>query len=227
LNCPKCQTPISADWAVCPKCGIQLNQLPMGIAVTEVKRPSRWQYFAGIAIIIITTVIAMALVVSSVMSLLKPDIHVAVPCGNQSVTLNRAGSYILFCEEQGVSNSSCDSISDMDINLYDSASNPVELSYPSSDIHYTINDKSYSSLFQFQIDAPGTYTIDAHYSAGKSGPNAVIAVGSFNFTGAFIAAFFIGTIGFIIGLTIIIRAAVKRRSIGRRAGVTPIDRFWC
>jgi hypothetical protein len=199
----------------------------MGVAVTEVNRPSRWQYFAGIAIIIITSAIAIVIAVSGVMSLLRPNIHVAVPCENQSVTLNKTGSYLLFCEEQGAGNSSCDAISDMDINLYDSASHSVELSYPSSDIHYTINDKSYSSLFEFKIDSPGTYTLDAHYAAGKSGPNAVIAISSFNFTGAFIAAFFIGTIGFIIGLIIIIRASVKRRSVGRRAGATPVDKFWC
>jgi hypothetical protein len=152
--------------------------------------------------------------------------HVTIP-GTQQLALNNSGYYILFCEEQSSSNNSCDSISDMDIKLYDSASNPVELSYPSSDINYTINKKSFSAIFDFWIDKPGNYTLVANYSAGKSGPDATLAIGNFNFFGAFLASFAIGTLGFIIGLIIIIRTAVKRRSVGRRAGVTPVDRFWC
>ena len=228
MNCPKCQTPVSADWIACPKCGTQLNQPPIGvgIAIAEVKRPSRWQYFTGIAIIVITSAIAIGLLVSNALNLVTPDMHVTVP-GTHQLALNNSGYYLLFCEEQTSSNSSCDSISDMDIKLYDSASNPVELSYPSSDINYTIKAKSFSAIFDFWIDKPGNYTLVANYSAGKSGPNAVIAIGNFNFFGAFLASFAIGTLGFIIGLIIIIRTAVKRRSVGRRAGVTPVDRFWC
>jgi hypothetical protein len=103
----------------------------------------------------------------------------------------------------------------------------VELSYPSSDIDYTIDGKSYSSIFDFLIDEPGTYTLVAEYDEGKSGPDAVIAISCFDFFGAFTAAFAVGTIGFIVGIVIVIRTAMKRRSIGRRAGVTPVDRFWC
>jgi hypothetical protein len=200
--------------------------MPMGIAVTEVNRPSRMQYFAGIAIIVITSAIAIGLLVSNVLSLLTPDMSIAVP-GTRQLALNDSGYYLLFCEEQGSSSGSCDAIADMDIKLYDSASNLVELSYPSSDISYTINDKSYSAVFDFWIDDPGTYTLVAEYAEGESGPNAVIAIRSFDFFGAFIASFAIGTLGFIVGIIIIIRTAMKRRSIGRRAGVTPVDRFWC
>jgi hypothetical protein len=122
--------------------------MPMGIAVTEVNRPSRMQYFAAIAIIIITSAIAIGLIISGALNLVKPDMSVTVP-GTHQLALNDSGYYLLFCEERGSSSGSCDSISDMDINLYDSYSNPVELSYPSSDISYTINDKSYSSIFDF------------------------------------------------------------------------------
>ena len=226
MNCPKCQSPVSADWIACPKCGTQLIQMPMGIAVMEVNRPSRWQYFAGIAIIIITSAIAIGLLVSSTLNLLTPDMSITVP-GTHQLALSDSGYYLLFCEEQDSSSSSCDAIADMDIKLYDSVSNPVELSYPSSDIDYTINDKSFSAIFEFWIDEPGNYTIVANYDEGKNGPDAVIAIGRFDFMGAFTASFAIGTLGFIVGLIIMIRAAMKRRSIGRRAGVTPVDRFWC
>jgi hypothetical protein len=226
LNCPKCQSPISADWIACPKCGTQLSQMPMGIAVTEVNRPSRMQYFAGIAIIVITSVIAIGLLVSNAISLVTPDMHVTVP-GTNTLNLDKTGYYLLFCEEQGSSNDSCDAISNMDINLYDSTSNPVELSYPSNDINYTLNDKSYSAVFDFWIDDPGTYTLVAEYDEGKSGPDAVIAISVFDFMGAFTASFAVGTLGFIVGIVIVIRTAMKRRSIGRRAGVTPVDKFWC
>jgi hypothetical protein len=175
---------------------------------------------------VITSAIAIGLLVSNVLGLLTPDMSIAVP-GTRQLALNDSGYYLLFCEEQGSSSGSCDAIADMDINLYDSASNPVELSYPSSDINYTLNDKSYSAVFDFWIDDPGTYTLVAEYAEGESGPNAVIAIRSFDFFGAFIASFAIGTLGFIIGIIIIIRTAMKRRSIGRRAGVTPVDRFWC
>jgi hypothetical protein len=226
LNCPKCQSPVSADWMACPKCGTQLSQMPMGIAVTEVHRPSRMQYFAGVAIIVITSAIAIGLLVSSVLGFLTPDMNVTVP-GTHQLALNNSGYYLLFCEDQGSSSGSCNAIADMDINLYDSASNPVELSSPSSDINYTINDKSYSAVYDFWIDEPGNYSLVADYKEGKSGPDATLAIGNFNFFGAFLASFAIGTLGFIVGLIIIIRTAMKRRSIGRRAGVTPVDRFWC
>jgi hypothetical protein len=200
----------------------------MGIAVTEVKRPSRWQYFAGIAIIVITTVIAMALLISSAMSLLKPNIRVVVP-GTQQVTLNKTGFYILFCEEQSVLNGttySDGSISDMTITLSQNDSTPVELADAPGTLKYETDGRSGYAVFDFFIDEPGTYTLDAHYDAGKSGPDTVIALGCFDITGVFIASFLIGTIGFVIGVIIIIRAGVKRRSIGRRAGVTAVDRFW-
>jgi hypothetical protein len=226
LNCPKCNSPVSADWIACPKCGTQLSQMPMGIAVTEVNRPSRMQYFAAIAIIIITSAIAIGILISNVLGLITPDMSITVP-GTHQLALNDSGYYLLFCEEQDSSSGSCDAIADMDINLYDSASNTVELSYPSSDIDYTINDKSFSSIFDFWIDEPGTYTLVAEYDEGESGPDAVIAINCFDFMGAFTASFAIGTLGFIIGLIIMIRTAMKRRSIGRRTGVTPVDRFWC
>jgi hypothetical protein len=184
------------------------------------------QYLAGIAIIIVTSAIAIGLLVSGVLGLIKPDMSVTVP-GTHQLALDDSGYYLLFCEEQDSVSGSCDAIADMDINLYDSASDPVELSYPSNDIDYTIDDKSYSSILDFWIDEPGTYTLVAEYNEGESGPDAVIAISSFNFMGAFMAPFAIGTLGFIIGLIIIIRTAMKRRSINRQTGVTPVDRFWC
>lgn len=226
MNCPKCQTPVSADWALCPKCGTLLNQqLPMGVPVTEAKRPSRWHYFAGIAIIIVTTIIAIGILVANALNLVTPDMRVTVP-GTNPLNLEKTGAYLLFCEEDASSSGSCDSIADMDIKLYDSASNPVELDYPSAEINYEINGKSYSAIFEFEIDESGTYTLDAKYDTGKSGPNATIAIANYDFMGAFLAAFAIGTLGFIVGLIIIIRASMKRRSVGRRADVTPVDRFW-
>ena len=226
MNCPKCQSPVSADWIACPKCGTQLSQMPMGIAVTEVNRPSRMQYFAGISIIVITSAIAIGLLVSGALNLVRPDMRFTVP-GTHQLVLNDSGYYLLFCEEQGSGSDSCDAIADMEINLFDSASNPVELSYPSTDIDYTIDDKSYSSIYDFWIDEPGTYTLVAEYDEGESDPDAVIAISGFDFMGAFATSFAVGTIGFIIGLIIMIRTAMKRRSVGRRAGVTPVDTFWC
>jgi hypothetical protein len=199
--------------------------MPMGIPVTEVKRPSRWHYFVGIAIIIITTIAAMGLIVSNALNLVTPDMRVTVP-GTNPLNLDKAGIYMIFCEEEASSSGSCDAILNMDIKLYDSASNSVELDYPSAEINYKINDKSYSAIFEFRIDEPGTYTLDAKYDAGKSGPNATIAIANYDFMSAFIAAFAIGTLGFIVGIVIVIRASMKRRSVGRRVGVTPIDKFW-
>lgn len=225
MNCPKCKSAVSSDWVACPKCGTPLSQLPYGIPLKEVKRPSAMQYFAGIAIIIVTTIIAIAILVSSALSIIKPEISVAVP-GTRQIELSDSGYYIFFCEEQS-SGGSCDTIEDMDISLYDSSSNPVELSYPSSDIDYTIEGKSYSSIYDFSIDEPGTYTLVAEYDEGESGPDAMIAISNFNFMGAFMASFAVGTIGLIIGLIIVIRATMKRRSIGRQPGITPVDKFWC
>ena len=231
MNCPKCQTPVSAEWVACPKCGTQLNQPPIGVGIplTEVKRPSRMQYFAGIVIIVITTVIAMALLISSARSLLNPAIRVVVP-GTQQVTLNKTGYYILFCEDQSVLNGttySDGSISDMTITLSQNDSTPVELSDAPGTLTYKTDDRSGYAVFDFWLDEPGTYTLDAEYDAGKSGPDTVIALGCFDITGTFLISFIIGTLGFIVGIIIIIRAAVKRRSIGRRAGMTAVDRFWC
>jgi len=202
-----------------------LNQLPYGIPLKEVKRPSAMQYLAGIAIIVITTVIAIAILISSALSIIKPEMSVTVP-GTRQLELKDSGYYILFCEEQG-SSSSCDAIEDMAINIYDSSANPVDLSYPSSDIDYTIEGKSYSSIYDFSIDEPGTYTLVAEYDEGESGPDAVIAISNFNFMSAFMASFAIGTIGLIAGLIIIIRAAMKRRSVSNQPGATIVDKFWC
>ena len=87
--------------------------------------------------------------------------------------------------------------------------------------------ESWNLTVEGLVSKPGTYTLDAEYDAGKSGTDTVIALGCFDITGTFLISFIIGTLGFIVGIIIIIRAAVKRRSIGRRAGMTAVDRFWC
>lgn len=229
MNCPKCQSPVSADWIACPKCGTQLNQLPFGIPLTEANRPSRMQYFAGIAIIIVTSVLAMGLLIASVFGILMPDMRVVVP-GTHNLDFDKTGYYILFCENKSIIDGktySDGSISDMTVNLYRDDSRPVELSYPSTTITYDMNDKSGYSVFDFHIDEPGTYTLVAEYEEGESGPDAVIAIGRFDVIEAFLAPSAIGTTGFFIGLIIIIRAMVIRRRINGTAGVSPVDKFWC
>lgn len=231
MNCPKCQTPVAADWALCPKCGILLNQPPIGVGIplVEVKRPSRWHYFLGIAIILITSAIAMVILIVSMLTSLMPDTRVVVP-GTHQLALNKTGGYIIYHEYQSNIDGKLyytKSVSGIKVYLYDSASKPVELKYPSTTTSYEINGKAGKSVMEFWIHEPGTYTLVANYSAGESGPDIVLAIGESAFFGAFIKSFIIGTFGLILGLIVIIRAAVKRRSIGRRVGVTTIDRFWC
>lgn len=229
MNCPKCQAPVSADWVVCPKCGASLNQPPSGIPLTEVKQPSRWQYLAATAIIIVTSALALGLLISSLFGILIPDLRVVVP-GTHSIDFDKTGYYVLFCENESILDGkiySGGSISDMTLNLYRDDSSPVELAYTSSTIPYEMESRSGYSVFDFNVDEAGTYTLVAEYNEGKSGPDTVVAIGRMNIIEAFIVPFIIGTLGLIIGFIIIFRAILIRRRISLTAGVTPVDKFWC
>ncbi len=236
MNCPKCQALVSADWIVCPKCGTQLNQPSSDVAILQVKRPSRWQYFTGTAIVLVTSALAMGLLFAGLfLNLINiiPEMRMVMP-GTHDIELDSAGKYTVFWEYQsffeGVLYGGQTSLSGMTMWLYDDNSNLIEMSLSSGTSKYEANGRAGVSLAEFEIDEPGTYTIIADYKEGDSGSDIVLAISRYSLRSSLISFIWpsiIGTLGFIIGLIIIIRAIVMRRNIGRREGVTPVDRFWC
>lgn len=228
MNCPQCDSPVSEGSTVCPKCGAELELLFDDVLIATVKRPSRWQYFTGIAVVLITSALAIALLFVGLFSMI-PDERFVVP-GTHEVELNNAGQYTIFWEYQSYIDGVVYASSSFDgllIHLYKDDSSEVKLSNPTGNSEYSANGKAGISIIEFEIDEPGIYTLVSYYDEEGSDNNVVLAISQYSLMNSLIRSAIIGTIGFLIGLIIIIRAMVMRRRISLTAGVTPVDKFWC
>ncbi|MDY6834636.1 MAG: zinc ribbon domain-containing protein [Chloroflexota bacterium] len=226
MNCQKCGNQVLDNWLVCPRCGASLSQASSGLPESRIenqspvirstapaKHPSAWFYALGPAIIVITSIVAIVLLFISLLA--TPETRFSVP-GTHEVALDYSGEYILFYEYKssvdGITYSTGATPPDMIVSLQSSDdAQTIPLSTGSGTYSYDIGDRAGVSMFEFEIDEPGTYIISAEYSDGSTEPPVVFAVRHFDITEAVVRSLAIGTGGFVIGVFSIVIVFMLRR----------------
>ena len=178
-----------------------------------VKKPSRWLYLVGAAVIVLGFAGA-ALYGLAQASRLLPDVRVVAP-GIHEVQLPSAGKYTVFYEcnsvVDGHTYATGESLPRMSIDLTaKDTSQPVELFRPVRTTTYAGDGYSGRTMLEFKIDDPGTYVFTAQYDQGIEGPDVVFAIGQDHFLGSILVCLLILFGGLIIGILIVVVTLMKR-----------------
>lgn len=197
------------------------------------RKPSQIFYVMGFAIIIIGISSFLILVFSSINiiddnpSAVSDDndlVQLVVP-SIEDITLEKTGRYTIYHEYRSVIGnkvyaSSSQEISGLEIVLVSRATGtPIPIEESSVSSTYSVGSRSGVSLFDFNIDEPGTYKLSAFYPDGQHEPRLVLAVGH-GFVGKIIwtalqgIALLLGT--FVAGSIIVIMTFLKRREKGNK-----------
>lgn len=182
------------------------------------KAPSAWFYAIGPAVIGITSVVAIVLFVVGILGM-APDARVVVP-GSHEVQFDKTGEYIVYYEYEstvdGVAYSTDEHLHGMVATLRSQdGSRIVPLTDAAVNSEYSIGSRSGVSIFEFDIDEPGTYILTAEYQNGRVAPEVVLAVGQFNIVEVLLRSIPLGLVGFVLGVILIVLVLVKRRKAGK------------
>ena len=196
------------------------------------RKPSRIFYVIGFAIIIIGIPLFAILVFSSINNIIGDSnsavsgdndlIQLVVP-GRGDIRLEKTGKYTIYHEyrsaiDNRVYSSPLQAISGLEIALVSKTTGtPIPIDEPSVSSTYSVGSRSGISLFDFNIDEPGTYELSAFYPNGQLEPMLVLAVGH-GFVGKIVwtvlqgVGILLGT--FTAGSIIMIITFLKRREKG-------------
>ncbi|MFC2027694.1 NINE protein [Chloroflexota bacterium] len=236
MYCPQCGDRVSYDWQVCPHCSAPLvkndrqTQQPRAIAhssgvfsETSIKAPSPWFYGVGAAIIVIPFVVAMVLLFVDLFGS-TPDTRFVVP-GIHELDFDDTGKYTLFYEFKssvdGWEYSTGEYLKSVKVSIEsEDDTRSVKMSSASGDMSYEIGSRAGKSLFEFEIEEPGTYIVTTEYRDGTSTPEVVFAIGpSFDILGNILRSFGIGFAGFVLGTLVLVWVFLKRRKVRNEMGV--------
>lgn len=133
--------------------------------------------------------------------------------GGGEITLD-AGDYTVYAEGPGVDTFTVFSSSDLEI--LDPSGEPVDLSFTTSETTYSVGSRDGTSVLTFTAPVDGTYEVNPLESVSRSSNVTDIAIGPGfgdivgDQAGLFVIGGIVGTLGFIIGLILLIVVAVKR-----------------
>lgn len=148
---------------------------------------------------------------------------VVVP-GAHDLNLNEPGNYTIFHEYRTVVGdeiyASSSEISRLKVAITSKTGATVPISPASSASHYDIGGRAGRSAFDFRIDAPGVYRLEAKYAEGQEGPKLVLAV-SKGFVGDIVFTVFLGIAillgSMVLAVAITVVTILKRQKAARAA----------
>jgi hypothetical protein len=150
--------------------------------------------------------------------------QVVVP-GKSQLALSEPGKYTIFYEYQSVVGnkvySTRQDLSGLKCSLVSKDTGTgIALSPSTLNSRYSLGSRSGVSVFDFQIERPGTYELSAEYSRDQEGPEVVLAVGRGFAEGIFRTVaqglgILFGSIA--LGVGIIVVTLVKRDKARKRA----------
>jgi hypothetical protein len=152
-------------------------------------------------------------------------VRITVP-GSGELTLDKPGSYTIYHEREGVTEghvSAVESLAGMTVTVSDEATGAkLAVKMPSFTGSYTIDGHNGVSVLAFDAPQPGRYRLAGAYDNGRSDPKTVLAVDLGLFGRMFhsiITAFFLGGVGALSALVIVLVTFFQRRRMFR-AGAT-------
>lgn len=137
--------------------------------------------------------------------------------GEVVLTLPEPGSYTVFHEythgfEDGVRSASDSEMESLQLTVVGADGKEIALQRPSGTSTYNVNGRSGYSLYWFEVDKPGEYTLSGAFPEARNGPAAMLTLSN-NFGGKLIAliANCFAAIGFpgLIGVILLIMAFRK------------------
>ncbi len=198
------------------------------------RKPSRIFYVIGFAIIAVGIPLFSILVFEGINKIISDrnltvsgdtDLVQLVVPERVDIRLEKTGKHTIYHEYRSVIDnrvyaSSPQEISGLEISLIsETTRTPIPIEESSVSSTYTVGSRSGISLFDFNIDEPGTYELSAFYPDGQLEPKVVLAVGH-GFVGNIIwtvlqgLGILFGT--FAAGSTMVIMTFLKRREKGNK-----------
>ena len=146
-------------------------------------KPSWWYASIGVLLALSGVGLFAYFLVTGIAHLTDSLTQVVVP-GHTDLRLTQTGTYTIFLEENSVVSGRIYSVSESVDGLRcainkqgrDEQSIPVQPSRGT--IHYSVNQRSGRSLWQFVVTESGSYTFACGYPEGLRGPQVVVAVGT-------------------------------------------------
>jgi hypothetical protein len=179
-------------------------------------KPSRWYYVLAILVFIVGVVSFVLFLYKNLNSLSNSLTQVVMP-GKWDITLPMTGKYTIFHEYRSVVGNRVfyteKSVSDLQCILTSKVTgSQVMLFRSSADSSYSFGGRRGVSVFEFNIEHPGTYEFSAQYPEGKEGPEVILAIGQgfmnklFGMIAVGLAILFgSGTIGTVIAVVTFIK----------------------
>jgi hypothetical protein len=178
--------------------------------------PNKWFYVLGIIIILAGTISSAFLLISEFGKITGESKQIIVP-GSSDLMLPTIGTYTVFYENQSVVDGKIyvtgEDISGLEIKVINKTTgSKIETYLPSGSTSYSIGGRTGKSILAFNINQSGIYQLSANYSKGRSGPEIVLAIATFNILSAAMTIGIIYLLSFAIGVIIIIWTYIKRRN---------------
>lgn len=181
-------------------------------------RPGRWLY--GLAVLILAVGITLFVItLVNTITGVGDSINQYVVPGRNEIVFEKAGKYTIFHEYRSLIGNkiynSDSSLNGLSCSLTDKSTNmDVQLSATWASSKYEIGSREGVSVFEFTIEKPGTYVLNAWYDNNNDGSETVLGVGQ-GFGGGFLLSIF-GMIGImlvsiILFIFIIVLTYAKRR----------------
>lgn len=191
-------------------------------------RPSRWWYGAAALIFVAGTGASVAILVRVILGMNSGFQRLVVP-GQGEISIKDGGSYQVFYEHHSVIGDRVfmtgEDYPNLECQLAPKGSSAkVPLAPAFGTTTYELGGHAGKAILGFRVDRPGVYVLSAHYPAGRSGPDIVLAVGQMNIAGTALTIF--GSIAgilasFFLAVVIVIVTAVKRSKAKSLSPATP------
>lgn len=185
--------------------------------------PGRIWYAIALLILVAGSIAAGVFVYMRLDGLTRELVQVIVP-GEADVTFNQPGTYTIYFEQESVVNGliyrSEGDIAGLVVRLRSASEAPITLVAPSFSSNYSIGGRVGEAVLVGTITEPGPYHLSASYADGRTGPEAVLAIGTgvpTKIITAILVALGIAFCSVLMAVVIAVVTFVKRRRAVRRA----------
>ena len=174
----------------------------------RIKKPSKLLIIIPSIILLASLGLLCYVVGSSIknmMNISNDDTVIEAP-ETKEITFDESGKYTVFLQTCGVKNgeyySITENIQGLSFKVYNENTN-IGVLAPTMDSTMSSGNNEFSGVFEFIINTPGTYTVEANIDSDEYG-NVLLSVQKSNVIFKFIGGLFIGVISFIIGMILFI-----------------------
>jgi hypothetical protein len=187
-------------------------------AVSPSAAPGRIWYVVALIVFCAGFGVMAMIIVSRIGGAAERMMRVAVP-GTLQLALDQTGTYTIFHEHRSVLDGqvyAVDGVMGLRIAVRSNATSELLPLRSTAGANYAFGSYAGRSLFDFEIDAPGTYELSASYADGRDQPRTVLAVGR-GFVGDLLTTVLLSLVAAFTGAglatTLAVVVFLKRRKV--------------